>query len=200
MRFRDAAHAHEDLGEFIPGGIIDDACLRQIEDALEDSDGFRSAGTVDTVRRDRWDCGIVLGDAVELHLCLADFVAGCAEREIVARPGTRHAGDRHGCIDIHITAIVIVDDLDGRVALVRQIFGAPLAEPVAGHTFAVAVGGEDGLAHTGTGEEVGEYGVHEIVDVTVNIPPVHIFLVIGGRGRDRKVIALVPVPFRVDPV
>ena len=37
MRLGDAAHSDEDLGEFIPGGIIDDACLRQIEDALEDA-------------------------------------------------------------------------------------------------------------------------------------------------------------------
>ena len=75
MRLGDAAHSNEDLGEFIPGGIIDDACLRQIEDALEDADSFRSAGTVDTVRRDRGDSRIVLGDAVELHLCLTDFVS-----------------------------------------------------------------------------------------------------------------------------
>ena len=93
-----------------------------------------------------------------------------------------------------------MDDLDGRVPFIRQIFGAPLAEPVADHAFAVTVGGKNGLAHAGTGEKVGKYGVHEIVDVAVNVPPVHVFLIIGGRGRDRKVVALIPVPFRVDPV
>lgn len=93
----------------------------------------------------------------------------------------------------HVVAVVVADDLDRGVALVAQILGAPLAQSVAGHVPAVAVGGKNGLAHTGTGEKIGENGVHQSVDIGIDVPAVDPFLVVGGGGGDGKVVALVPV-------
>ena len=84
--------------------------------------------------------------------------------------------------------------------MLRQICGSPLAQPRAGDSLPVAVGGENGLAHAGSGEVVGKYSVHQIVDIPENISAVHPFLVIGRGGGDSEVIALIPVPLRIDPV
>ena len=65
---------------------------------------------------------------------------------------------------------------------------------------AVAVLGQDGLAHIGAGEIVREEFIHDRGDRIVDVPLRDPLVVKGGGGCDGKVVALVPVPFRVDPV
>jgi len=60
-------------------------------------------------------------------LDLQDFFAGGAHIQVIAGPGGGDAGDCYGAVNIHVAAVVIAYDLDGRVALITQIFGAPLA-------------------------------------------------------------------------
>ncbi len=69
-----------------------------------------------------------------------------------------------------------------------------------GHALPVAVGGKKRLADAGTGNVVGKDAVHYPVDVLIGVPAVNPFLVVGGGTGNGKVIALVPVPFRVDAV
>lgn len=75
-RFRNAADAHIDLGYLIPGRIVHHAGLRQIEDALEGTDGIGSEGTVDSVCGDGRYGRIVAGNAVKLVLHLQHFFSG----------------------------------------------------------------------------------------------------------------------------
>ncbi len=84
-------------------------------------------------------------------------------------------------------------NLDRGVAFVAQIFGTPLAQAVTGHIPAVAVGGENGLAHTGTGEEVGKDGVYQSVDVGIDIPAPNPLLIVGGGGSDGEVVSLIAI-------
>ena len=196
----DAADADEDLGNFIPGGIVDDTRLPKVKDTLKGADGIGGGRAVDPVCCDLWNGGIVLGDPVKLLLDLQNLLPGCADAEIVARPGRGNAGDGYGRVDIHIASIVIADDLDRRVAFVAEILRSPLAQPAAGGRAAVAVGGENGLPDAGTREIVCKDGVHQTVDVGVDVPAADPFLVVGGGGGDREVVALVPIPLRIYPV
>lgn len=64
VRFGYLTDTHINLGDFIPGGIIYNAGLRQIEDALEGSHGIGSALAVDPISGNRRDCRIIAGDPV----------------------------------------------------------------------------------------------------------------------------------------
>ena len=77
--------------------------------------------------------------------------------------------------------------------MVAKILGAPLAEALTLYTLAVAVGGEDGLQHPGPGQVVGKDFIHQIVNVFKDISPIDPFLIVGGGGRNGKVIALISV-------
>ena len=136
----------------------------------------------------------------KLLLQLADFFAGGADGQVVAREGGGNAGDHIRRVDIHVVAVVVADDLDGGIALIAQVLGAPLAQTGAGDPPAVAVGGEDGLAHPGAGQVIVEDIVHKSVYVLVGIAAVDPLLVVSGGACDRKVVPPVPVPLRVNPV
>lgn len=179
-RLCDPAHAHIDLRDLIPGRIVHNTGLRQIEYTLEHAHGVRRTGSVDAVRRDSGDGWIVLRDPVELMLDLQYFAAGGADAQVIAGPGGRHTGYGHGCVDIHVAAIVIAYDLDGSVAFVTQILGTPLAQAAAGHILTVAVGGEDRLSYTGAGEIVGEDGVYQPVNICIDVSAADPFLIVGG--------------------
>ena len=68
-----------------------------------------------------------------------------------------------------------------------------MTQAATGRGTAVTVGGENRLTYTGTGEIVGKNGVDKPVDVGINISSPDPFLVIGGGGGDREVVALVPI-------
>lgn len=122
------------------------------------------------------------------------FVAGSTDVQIVTRPGGRYTGNCHGGVDIHIAAVIVVDNIDGRVAAVSKVFGTPLAQTITGGALSVTVGGKDRLPYTGAGQIVGKDGVYQPVNVGIDITSVNPFLVVSGRGSNRKVIALVPIP------
>ena len=63
-RFGNPRHAHVNIGDFIPCGIVGDAGLGQIENSLEGAHCLRGSGTIDAVRGDGGDGGIISGDAV----------------------------------------------------------------------------------------------------------------------------------------
>ena len=155
---------------------------------------------VDAVRGDVGKGGIILTDAVQLFLQLVDLLACGTDGEVVAGPGGRDSADGLRRIDIHVVPVIVMDDINGAVALVAQILGAPLAQTGAADPPAIAVAGEDRLAHAGAGEIIGEDGIHQDADVFKDIPSVDPFLVIGRGGGDGKIVALAPVPFRIDPV
>ncbi len=121
------------------------------------------------------------------------LIPGGADIQVITGPGGGDAGDGYRSVDIHVATVVVVDDLNGGVAFVAEILGAPLAETVAGYVPAVAVGGEDGLAHAGTGKIVGKDGIHQTIHVCVDVPSPDPLLVIGGGGGNGEVIALIPI-------
>lgn len=127
-------------------------------------------------------------------LDLQYLVAGSADGQIVTRPGGWHTGNGYGGVDIHIAAIIVVDNVDGRVAAFSQVFGTPLAQPFAGGALSVTVGGKDRLPHTGTRQIICKDGVYQPVNVGIDITSVNPFLVVSGRGGNCKIIALVPIP------
>ncbi len=98
-----------------------------------------------------------------------------------------------GGVDIHVISIIITDDFYRCVALIAQIFAAPLGETIAGHTVSITVRGKNRLAHTRSRQVVREDAVHDAADILINISAVNPLLVVGGGGRDREVVALVPV-------
>lgn len=63
-RLRDPAHAYIDLRNLIPGRIINDPRLWQIEDSLEGSHGICGVLPVDAVCGNTGDGRVVLGNAV----------------------------------------------------------------------------------------------------------------------------------------
>ncbi len=77
-RLGDSGNSHEDFGYFIPGSVVGDACLGQVEDPLENADCLRRGRTVNAVRRNSGNGGVIPGDTVQLRLKLPDFIAGSA--------------------------------------------------------------------------------------------------------------------------
>ncbi len=126
-RLRYPAHAHIDFRNLIPGRVVDDSGLGEIKDALEYPDSLGGARTIDAVRGDAGNGGIILGDAVQLLLDLQHLIPGGSDAQVITGPRGGDAGDGDSGVDIHVAAIVVADDLDRGVTLVAQIFGAPLA-------------------------------------------------------------------------
>lgn len=148
-RLRNPRNPHINLRHLIPGRIIRNPGLGQVEYPLEDPHRTGRGRPVDAVGGNGGDGGIVPGDPVQLGLELPDLVAGGAYGQVIPGPGGGHAGDELGGVDIHIVSIIIPYDLNGRIPFLAQVHGAPLAQAVAGDPAPVAVGGENGLAHPG---------------------------------------------------
>ena len=53
--------------------------------------------------------------------------------QIIAWPGGRNTGDLFGGVDVHIISVIIAKDINGRVSLIPQILGTPLAHGVGTH-------------------------------------------------------------------
>ena len=117
----DSRHADIDFRDLVPCGIVGHAGLGQVEDPLENADGFRRCRTVNAVGCESRYCRVVACNSVQLVLELSDLVAGGADSEIVAGPGGGHTGDEVGRVDIHIISEIIANDFDGGIALVTQI-------------------------------------------------------------------------------
>ncbi len=71
IQFRDAAHSHVDLGDLIPGRIIDHSGNGQTEYRLEFADCITCGAAIDAIGSDRGDRRIVAVNTVELLLDLA---------------------------------------------------------------------------------------------------------------------------------
>ena len=67
-RLRYSGNTYIDIGYFVPCGIVGNAGLGQIEDALEGTNRFRSGGTVESVCRNGWNCRIVTCNTIQLVL------------------------------------------------------------------------------------------------------------------------------------
>ena len=109
-RFRYAAHAYINIGNFIPCGIVCNTALRQTEYFLEYTYRLRCFCTVNTVRRNLRNRRIVLCNPVQLLLELSDFIAGRSDCQIVSGPGRGDAGHTDRRIDIHIASVVITNN------------------------------------------------------------------------------------------
>ena len=121
------------------------------------------------------------------------LIPGGPNVQVVTGPRGGDAGDGDSGVDIHVAAVIVAYNLDRGVPLVAQIFGAPLAEAVAGHVPAVAVGGKDGLAHAWAGEKIGKDRVYQPVNIGVDIAPPDPLLIIGGGGSNCKVVTLIAI-------
>ena len=102
--------------------------------------------------------------------------------------------------DFDVVAVVGAENIHRVVALLRQVLGPPLAEPLAGDGRPVAEFGSQRLHKAWAAEVVVEDIVHNGVDVLKCIPPVHKGLVVGSGIGDSKVVAPAPVKLRVNPV
>lgn len=186
-------YAYIDIRNFVPGGIVGDAGLGQVKDALENPDCIGGGGTVNAIGCDGGNGRIISCNTVQLILQLANLVAGGTDAERISGVGGRNPRNEVGRVDIHIIAKVIPYNLDGRVSLISQIFGSPLTKSRAGHPLAVAVGGKDRLSDTGAGQVVGKDGVNQVIDILIDVSSVDPLLVVGGGGSDGEVVALVAV-------
>ncbi len=69
-----------------------------------------------------------------------------------------------------------------------------MAEAVAGHTLAVAIGCKNRLPDSRSGKKIRKNTVYQPIDILKCISAPNPLLVISGRGSDRKVVALVAIP------
>ena len=194
LRLGNLTDADENLGNFIPCGIIDHTGLRQVKDSLKDAHGIGGPLTVDAVGGNGRDCRVISGDPVQLLLHLTDFRTGGADGQIVSGPGRRNLGNLVRGIDVHIIAIIVPDNLYRRVSFVGQIFGAPLFQPRTGDALSVTVRREDRLSDTGAGEIVGKNIIYQYIDILKDIAAVDPFLIVGCGGCNGEIIALVSIP------
>lgn len=155
FQFGNPGHSDIDFTDFIPGRIVDDAGLRQTEDALESADRILSGISENTVRGNGREGRIGLGNPIELFLHLHHLGTGRADGQIGSGPGRRDAADLFRCVYIHIGTVIIMQDFKGRVALVAEILGTPLGQPVrAAYPAAVTILGQNRLTYIWTGQEI----------------------------------------------
>ena len=144
--------------------------------------------------------GVVLGDAGELALDDAHVLAGIAPAQGGTGVTLGDALDVVGAHDLDVVAVVVAQDLQGVLALVGPVHGAPLLHARAADGLAVAVLGVVGLdgafaAHIGVEDVVGD-ALHGLKD----LPPVDVVLVVTGGVGDVEVVALAGVPLGEDAV
>lgn len=125
--FGDAAYAYVDVGDAVPGGVIYNSGLGKVEDSLESFYCFGGGRSVDSICGDGGNRRVVLGYAVQLLLDLSYFLTGGAYVQVIAWERRGHTGNALGCVDIHIAPVIIVDDINCRIAFFSEVFGAPLA-------------------------------------------------------------------------
>ena len=126
IRFRNACHTHINIRDFKPSGIIHDSGLWKIKYLLEYPDSLRSAGAIDAIGCQRGNCRIISGNPVQLLLQLTDFFPGGSDSQVIPRPGRRHSRNDICGIDVHIITVIIMDDINSRISLIRQRLGPPL--------------------------------------------------------------------------
>ena len=145
------------MGYFIPGGKIDNSCLRKAKYRLELPDCCCSSRAINAVWSDAGDSSINSRNCSKLLLNLHYLLSGGAVGQIIARPGGWNSGDFLGGIDVHIVSIEMAENTDGTVALLAKAAGAPLGHPAAFQTLnlaPIAVLGKNRLAHIWTGKIV----------------------------------------------
>ena len=117
------------MGDFIPGGKINDAGFRQTEDRLEFQYGICGILAVDSVLGDAWDSGIYGSDGVKLFLNMAYLISGASNSQVISRPGYGDSGNLFRGVDIDAFPVEIPEDFDRAVALFSKGTGAPLGQP-----------------------------------------------------------------------
>ena len=120
IRLRNTCHPHINIRDFKPCRIIHDSGLRKIKYLLERPDSLRSTGAIDSVGCQRRNRRIISGDAVQLLLKLSYFFPGRTDSQIIPRPGRRHSRNNICGIDIHIIAVIIMNDINSGISLICQ--------------------------------------------------------------------------------
>ena len=155
---------------------------------------------VNTVRRNPGYGRIILADPVKLLLQLHDLGSLSADIQIVARIGRRHAGYISRGIDEHIIAVIVAQDLNGRIPFIRQILGTPLMKTAAVNTHPITIRSKDGLLYPRPGEIIIKNRIYQNRNIFVDIPALNPFLVISGGAGNGKVFSFIPIPLRKNPI
>ena len=189
------------LLDLVPCGLAHDAVGVQVEHPLKLPHRILRV-PVEYVghRRDDGDAGIVFVDAIELLLNGTHALAVGAPLQRPSRIGGNVVTDRSVKDDVDVVAVVVLQDLIGDVALLRQIHAAPLAQPAALGAHSVAERGEQRLHIALPHDVVVENIVHDLTDVLKYIAAGDIGLIPLRGAGDVKVIAPAAVILRVDPV
>ncbi len=88
----------------------------------------------------------------------------------------------------------MAEDLNGAVAPLAQGAGAPLGHPIGTRNLPpITVLGKDGLLYIRPGQVAVKNLIHYLGDALINIPPINPLVVVGRRGGNGKVIALISV-------
>ena len=200
-QLRELLHAVVDLLDLVPRRLADDTVGIETENLLERPDGVLRLRAEHTVKpRDRGDGGVVAPDAVELALDRAHVLADApapqrpprVRRNVSADGRVRHKAD--------VAAVVVLQDLIGRHALLREVNAPPLGEPAALCAHPVAELGEERLNASLTDDVVVEDVVDDLADVLEDAPVGDEGLVELCRAGDVVVIAPRAVILRIDPV
>ena len=104
-------------------------------------------------------------------------------------------------IDVDGVPVEITEDFDGAVTLLAEFTGTPLGHPIRTLNLPpVTVLGQNRLAYSWTGQVIVKNLVYYYGDAFIDIPSINPFVVKGSGGGNGKIISLVPIPLRVNPV
>ena len=130
IQFCDSGNTYINLWNLIPCSVIHSSCLRQSENGLKFSDCCSSCRTIYSICLDLWQCRVCSCDHIQLFLQLPDLCPAGPIFQCIARPGRRNTRNFFCCIDIHITAIKISQNLNRSISLISQLFRPPLCQPL----------------------------------------------------------------------
>ena len=150
-------------------------------------------------RRDFGNGGVILGDAVQLHLNHHHIGTDAAPPQRDARVGGGvvlygRVGD-----DLHIP-IVGTEDFHGVVALLGKILAAPLAESFAGDGGAVAEFGGQRLHKARPAQIAVKQVIHQPCHIGKEAAALYKKLIVGRGAGNVKIIAPAAVELRIYPV
>ena len=201
IQFCDSGNTYINLWNLIPCSVIHSSCLRQSENGLKFSDCCSSCRTIYSICLDLWQCRVCSCDHIQLFLQLPDLCPAGPIFQCIARPGRRNTRNFFCCIDIHITAIKISQNLNRSISLISQLLRPPLCHPVwTTYPVSIAVLGQNWLPYIGSGQIIGKNLVYYCGDCIVNIPLRNPFMIKCCGRCNCKIIPFVPVPFRVNPI
>jgi len=201
IQLRKVFDTGENIGNLIPGCLINDTGWIQLKNLLKGNHGILRIIIEITIDIANFRNGrIVVRNAVKLHLNGADIISGITKCQRKARIG--RCRTLNGCIpyQLNIGSIVIGQNIICTHSLLGKINGSPLRKSLTGNRGSIAKCGKQWLYCPRSAYIYKELLIHQTADIFKDFSAVYVLLVILRGTGNIKRISTGTVPLCINSV